>query len=101
MDEILIYLGEFDTKNTGNFIEPLPVETYVAVEKLIHPNFRYMSIQPDRFDIALLRLERPVKFKQNILPICLPEQGKDFEGYTGIVAGWGKTDTTFGKFQMI
>jgi len=97
LDEILIYLGEFDTKNTGNFLEPLPVETYNVVEKIIHPNFRYMSIQPDRFDVALLRLNRPVTFKQNILPICLPQQNKDFEGYTGIVAGWGKTDTSFGK----
>jgi len=38
-----------------------------------------------------------VGFRDNILPICLPPQGKDYEGALGVVAGWGKTDTSFGK----
>jgi hypothetical protein len=50
-----------------------------------------------RYDVAVLKLSRPVGFRDNILPICLPPQGKDYEGALGVVAGWGKTDTSFGK----
>ena len=40
----------------------------------LHPDFRYMLTQPDRFDIALLKLDHPVFYKDNIIPICLPTQ---------------------------
>jgi hypothetical protein len=46
--------------------------------------------------VAVLKLSRSVSFRDNILPICLPPQGKDYEGALGVVAGWGKTDTSFG-----
>ncbi|CAG0925421.1 unnamed protein product, partial [Notodromas monacha] len=50
------------------------------------------------FDVALLRLDRPVNYRANILPICLPSDPEaDFEGMMGVVAGWGKTDTSYGK----
>lgn len=52
-----------------------------------------------RFDVALLRLHRPVRFKANILPICLPQDEKSYEGRVGVVAGWGKTDTSFGMIS--
>lgn len=50
----------------------------------------------DSYDVAVLKLSRSVSFRDNILPICLPPQGKDYEGALGVVAGWGKTDTSFG-----
>jgi len=49
-----------------------------------------------RYDVALLKLNRPVVYRDNILPICLPQQGRDYESTLGVVAGWGKTDTSFG-----
>lgn len=51
----------------------------------------------DRYDVAVLKLSRSVSYRDNILPICLPPQGKDYEGALGVVAGWGKTDTSFGE----
>lgn len=51
----------------------------------------------DSYDVAVLKLSRSVGFRDNILPICLPPQGKDYEGALGVVAGWGKTDTSFGR----
>ncbi|CAG2061515.1 unnamed protein product, partial [Timema podura] len=60
-------------------------------------SFQYRVTQPDRFDLALLRLSRPVLYRENVLPICLPHQSDIFKGQTGVVAGWGKTDTTYGK----
>lgn len=97
LNQITVHLGEFDTKDTGEHAEPLPKETFTVLEKRIHPNFKYMLTQPDRYDIAVLRLNRPVRYRENILPICLPDPSEDFNGAVGIVAGWGKTDNSFGK----
>ena len=41
------------------------------------------------YDIGLLRLDRPLKFQDNIMPICLPEDDNDFIGETAWVTGWG------------
>ncbi|EEB19400.1 trypsin-beta, putative [Pediculus humanus corporis] len=95
--DIKVFLGEYDTQNTGNYIEPLPEEIHKVSKKILHPHFQFKITQPDRFDIALLKLSRKVQYKENILPICLPEQSDTFEGYIGVVAGWGKTDTTYGN----
>ena len=56
-----------------------------------------MLTQPDRFDVALLHLDRPVFYQDNIIPICLPPPDISLTGKVGLVAGWGKTDNTFGK----
>ncbi|XP_046445483.1 serine proteinase stubble-like isoform X2 [Daphnia pulex] len=96
LSQIIIYLGEYDTKDLDK-AEILPKETLGVVERKIHPQFKYMLTQPDRYDVAVLKLSRSVGFRDNILPICLPPQGKDYEGALGVVAGWGKTDTSFGK----
>ena len=50
-----------------------------------------------RFDVAVLRLSKPVSYRANIVPICLPPPGEHFEGMVGIVAGWGKTDNSYGE----
>jgi len=99
LSDITIYLGEHDTKDTGRWMEPLPEESFAVVERIIHPRFKYMLTQPDRFDVALLRLHRPVRYKANILPICLPPDDPTFPTpmTVGIVSGWGKTTTSYGK----
>ena len=56
-----------------------------------------MLTQPDRFDVALLHLDRPVFYQDNIIPICLPPRDIPLTGKIGMVAGWGKTDNSFGK----
>ena len=58
---------------------------------------RYMLTQPDRFDVALLHLDRPVFYQDNIIPICLPLRDILLTGKIGMVAGWGKTDNSFRK----
>lgn len=42
-----------------------------------------------RFDVAVLRLDRPVHYMPHIAPICLPEKNEDFLGEYGWAAGWG------------
>ena len=58
---------------------------------LFHPQFEFSSTQPDRFDIALLELKRPMKYASNILPVCLPSDNVAFHHQVGLVTGWGRT----------
>jgi len=97
LSQITVHLGEFDTKNTKKVFEPLESESYRVEHITLHPDFRYMLTQPDRFDVAVLKLDRPVTYEDNILPICLPTSDYDLVGKIGVVAGWGKTDNSFGK----
>ena len=45
------------------------------------------------FDIALMRLQEPVTFTDEISPICLPPQDINYAtiGTKGYVTGWGET----------
>ena len=54
-----------------------------------HQNFDIISFDND---IALLKLDKPVKFGPNVQPGCLPDGRKtDYAGSLTIVAGWGRT----------
>ncbi|TRY75700.1 hypothetical protein TCAL_12122 [Tigriopus californicus] len=97
LSQITVHLGEYDTKDTENIDEPLVSESFKVENIVLHPEFRYMLTQPDRYDIALLRLDHPVYYRDNIIPICLPTMDYPLEGKIGVVAGWGKTDNSFGK----
>lgn len=61
--DITIYLGELDTQNSGSVSEPLPAEKHKVSQKIIHPMFMFRMTQPDRYDIALLKLSRPAGYK--------------------------------------
>lgn len=61
--EITIYLGELDTQNSGSVTEPYPAEKHRVTQKIIHPLFQFRMTQPDRFDIALLKLSRPAGYR--------------------------------------
>jgi len=95
LNKISVHLGEFDTKDEET--EPLDSQSYKVEHIIIHPDFRYMLTQPDRFDVALLQLDRPVLYQENIIPICLPAEDLSLQGKIGVVAGWGKTDNSYGK----
>lgn len=54
----------------------------------MHPNFRFTP-QADRYDVAVLELDRQASYKDNIKPICLPQKDAIFVGRVAYVAGWG------------
>lgn len=95
LNKITVHLGEYDTKDVE--AEPLDSQSYKVDHIIIHPDFRYMLTQPDRYDVALLHLDRPVFYQDNIIPVCLPPGDIPLTGKVGLVAGWGKTDNSFGK----
>ena len=69
-------------------MEPLPAYTFGVREIRVHPYFKFTP-QADRYDVAVLRLDRPVHYMPHIAPICLPTKGADFLGQYGWAAGWG------------
>lgn len=80
-----ITLGEYSLNSD---IEPLgPVQVGVS-EIQVHPYFKFTP-QADRYDVAVLRLDRYVPYEPHISPICLPEKGDDFLGEYAWAAGWG------------
>jgi len=87
IQEILkVRLGEYDVSTTA---EPLPHEEFDISDIQIHPNFNNATLVND---IALLRLVRPARRKQNIDVVCigrpqelLPESLTDC-----VVTGWGR-----------
>jgi len=84
IQEILkVRLGEYDVSTTA---EPLPHEEFDISDIQIHPNFNNATLVND---IALLRLVRRARRKQNIDVVCVGDLLP--EGLTDcVVTGWGR-----------
>ena len=65
-------------------------------EIVVHPNYQFTP-QADRYDVALLKLDRPATLMPHISPICLPDPVELETGERTIVAGWGATQPDQGS----
>ncbi|XP_053974576.1 serine proteinase stubble-like isoform X1 [Hylaeus anthracinus] len=83
--QVQVTLGDYVVNSAS---ETLPAYTFGVREIRVHPYFKFTP-QADRFDVAVLRLDRPVHYMPHIAPICLPEKNDDFLGQYGWAAGWG------------
>ncbi|XP_018572092.1 vitamin K-dependent protein C, partial [Anoplophora glabripennis] len=90
LKDILVYLGELDTQDTGKVAEPAPAELHRVRKRIVHPKFQFRATQPDRFDVALLEFVTEAGYALHITPICLPDSDLTLTGRTAVVAGWGK-----------
>ncbi|XP_059062531.1 prostasin [Achroia grisella] len=86
--DVAVWLGAHDTAGTRT------ARKLGVIQKILHPLFQFRMTQPDRYDIALLKLSRPITYMSHILPICLPDYDLELQGRSGVIAGWGKTDAS-------
>lgn len=87
--EIKVRAGEWDTQTAR---ERYPYQERDVAEVLIHEQYAPKTVYND---IALVILKTPLKFANNVKPVCLPKQGEIFSQNECYVTGWGKT--IFGK----
>uniref|UniRef100_A0AAG5DP17 Peptidase S1 domain-containing protein n=1 Tax=Anopheles atroparvus TaxID=41427 RepID=A0AAG5DP17_ANOAO len=87
-DIFVLQLGYHELGVADNCTQQLGVKAVY-----VHPKFRN-SVH--RHDLAVLELERPVRFNDRILPICLDTDEEDrtteFYRNVGKIAGWGYTE---------
>jgi hypothetical protein len=92
-------IGEWNLKNEKDcniddpdYCAPPPIDIKVVNIK-VHPDY-IKNHSSQHHDIALLRLQRKVKFNQFVGPICLPLDpewvDEDFTHYDFAVVGFGK-----------
>lgn len=84
LSQIRLRLGEWDFSTES---EPDPHMELKASKKVVHPHYNFFTYEND---LALVRLEKPVRFADNIIPICLPANDDLLIGEFGTVAGWGR-----------
>ena len=75
------YLSPYGSKNYSDFKS----EFYEILTRREEQEMGY--------DIGLLKLNKPVSFQANVMPICLPKDDNDFEGRIALVTGWGNLGT--------
>ncbi|XP_076259398.1 uncharacterized protein LOC143195819 isoform X1 [Rhynchophorus ferrugineus] len=83
--QVHVTLGDYVINSA---VEPLPAYTFGVSSIQVHPFFKFTP-QADRFDVAVLRLDRAALNLPHVTPICLPAKGESFLGDVGQAAGWG------------
>lgn len=90
MQQLSIVIGAYDIEDQR--FQEEPAQFFSVAEVRLHPNFRFSASHPDRYDVAVLKLDKAARYSDNVLPVCLPPASVSFEGWYGVVTGWGKTD---------
>lgn len=79
---LTVRLGDYNIKTSG---ETRHIEK--KVKRVVrHRGFDSRTLYND---IAILTLDSPVEFNNQIRPICLPAAGQTFDGQGATVIGWG------------
>ncbi|XP_069502401.1 chymotrypsinogen 2-like [Ambystoma mexicanum] len=80
----LVVLGEHDRGNNTEAVKTLSIE-----QVFTHPDW---SPETKEFDVALIKLAKPVGFTKTVLPICIPPEGEEYTGLElCVTTGWGLT----------
>ncbi|KAG7469364.1 hypothetical protein MATL_G00127970 [Megalops atlanticus] len=87
MDRVKAYVGDIDIQKLLRF-QPLSIASLHP-----HPNYNSKEISYNH-DIALIKLQQPITFNHNVMPLCLPPKGAKYTtGTVGFVSGFGLTES--------
>lgn len=87
-DKLQLRMGDYHTGSEGPSLKEAHVHQDRKVEVVVeHSMYNHQTYD---YDIALLRLDSPVEFQPNILPVCLPEYDMDLVGQEAWVTGHGR-----------
>ncbi len=86
--KLRMLLGDHDLHSNG--VSGHARSRIVRRVRKIKMHASYNTTDTD-FDLALIEMNRPVTFRRNVRPVCLPEAGQEFAGREAVVAGWGRT----------
>lgn len=82
--QIRIRVGEYDFSSVQ---EELPYVERGVAKKLVHPKYNFFTYE---YDLALVKLDKPLEFAPHISPICLPASDDLLIGENATVTGWGR-----------
>ncbi|XP_055598829.1 phenoloxidase-activating factor 2-like [Uranotaenia lowii] len=94
-EKLTVRAGEWDTKTTN---EVRPYQDLLVTDIVVHENYN-KAFQFN--NIALLYLEREFDADEHVQLICLPPQGKQFDGQNCVATGWGKDNFFSENYQVI
>ena len=83
-NDIMVRLGSYDF---GNSADPQSVDHKIRAFK-IHPEY---DERTQANDIAILVLEKKVSLNEDLRPVCLPQERRDYKESIGTVIGFGST----------
>ena len=81
---LTVVLGEHDLNHN---YEPQQLVARNVKRAIVHRSYNAKTLDND---VALLEMEKPVKFQEHILPVCLPKGNDDYVGEIAYVTGWGR-----------
>ena len=84
--DILVRMGDHDTKANN---EPMPHVDRSVKSIVFHPQFSRTAFNMIGYDVALLKLNTPVDFAANLIPICLPENDNQLVDEIAWTQGFG------------
>ncbi|CAD7093306.1 unnamed protein product [Hermetia illucens] len=84
ISQIRIRVGEYDFSHVQ---EQLPYIERAVAAKVVHPQYNYNSYE---YDLAVVKLEKPLEFADHVSPICLPATDDLLIGQNATVTGWGR-----------
>lgn len=82
--QLRIRAGDYDFSSIQ---EKLPYTERAAAKKIVHPKYNFYTYE---YDLALVKLEKPLEFALHIAPICLPGSDDLLIGESAIITGWGR-----------
>ncbi|XP_066854698.1 ovochymase-1 isoform X5 [Anser cygnoides] len=95
LKSLVVTVGEHHLQRVDRQEQSIPV-----LHVFVHPGFNRLHYMD--CDVAVLHLQHPARFGDEVQPICLPHRDEDFEvGTLCVTSGWGKVSEGAGALAPV